>query len=165
MELAVVNPVGVYGPILGKDYATSIELVFRLINGQMPALPRFQFGIVDVRDVADLHLKAMTDPKASGQRFLAISDDPFLSVLEIAQKLKAQLGEKAKKVPTRVAPDFVVRAIGYFDATVGMLVPELGKSKNASNKKAKDVLGWQPRSADEALKSSAESLYQFGLVK
>lgn len=165
LELAVVNPVGVYGPILGKDYATSIELVVRLINGQLPGVPQFAMGIVDVRDVADLHVKAMVDPKASGQRFLAVCDGPFLTVQTIAQKLKEQLGDKAKKVPTRVVPNFVIRILGFFDGTVGMIVPELGKHKNATNEKAKDMLGWQPRSADEALKSSADSLYQFGLAK
>lgn len=165
MELAVVNPVAIFGPLLGKDYATSIELVVRLMNGRMPGLPQIQFGVIDVRDLADLHVKVMTNPDASGQRFIGVCDGPFLTVSDIAQILKKQMSDKAKKVPTRVVPNFLVKLIGFFDPTVGMIIPELNKSKSASNRKAKDTLGWQPRSPDEALKASAESLFQFGLAK
>lgn len=165
VELAVLNPVGIYGPILGKDYAASIELIVRLMNGQLPGVPQVQFGIVDVRDLAELHVKAMTDSKAAGQRFIATSDEPFLSIQDVAKSLKRQLGDRAKKVPTRVIPNFVIRAVGFFDAGVSLIVPELGKQNSATNEKAKKTLEWQPRSAHEAIRASAESLYQVGLVK
>lgn len=165
MELTVLNPVGIYGPVLGKDYPTSIELIVRLMNGSLPGVPQVQFGIVDVRDLAILHLKAMTDPKAAGQRFIASSDEPFMSIQQIAQSLKDQLGDRARKVPTRTIPNFIIRAIGLVDAGVGLIVPELGKKNSATNEKAKTTLNWQPRSAHEAVKASAESLVQFGLAK
>ncbi len=79
LELSVVNPVGVFGPVLGPDYSTSIELVRRLMDGAMPGCPRLSFGIVDVRDVADLHLRAMTNPAAKGQRFLAVAGE-FMTI-------------------------------------------------------------------------------------
>src|SRR5215471_1332777 len=82
LELSVVNPVGVFGPVLGPDYSASILLVQRLMDGAMPGTPKLYFGIVDVRDVADLHLRAMNSPAAKGERFLAVAGD-FLSMLEI----------------------------------------------------------------------------------
>jgi nucleoside-diphosphate-sugar epimerase len=165
LELAVVNPVGIFGPILSKDYATSIELVSRLMNGQIPGLPNLGFSVVDVRDVADLHLKAMVDPKAAGQRLIAVSDEEFLWTKDIALTIKQRLGDKAKRVPTRSVPDFVMRLVALFDSSVAMIVPELGQAKKFTNQKAKSMLGWQPRSAEEALVASAESMIEQGLVK
>ncbi|KAK4944971.1 hypothetical protein LTR10_015648 [Elasticomyces elasticus] len=164
MELAVVNPVAVLGPTLSKSYATSMELVLRLMNGAIPGLPNIKMGLVDVRDVADLHIRAMTDPKAAGQRYIAVAGD-FMSMHEIALALKARLGDKARKVTTRQLPDFLVRIVGFFDATVGLIVNELGKNKNASSEKAKSELGWQPRSREDAMVGAAESLEKFGLLK
>jgi nucleoside-diphosphate-sugar epimerase len=100
LELAVVNPVGVFGPVLGPDYSTSIVLVKRLLDGAMPGCPDIWFGAVDVRDVAELHLKTMIHPAARGERFLATGGD-FVSVLEIAQALKQGAGDAGRKVPTR----------------------------------------------------------------
>lgn len=165
MELAVVNPVGIWGPVVGKDASTSVELILRMMNGQLPGIPNVGFGCVDVRDVADLHLMAMTDPKAAGQRFIAVSDEGFVWAKDIALKIKARMGDRAKRVPTRVIPDFVLKIAAWFDSAVGLIVPELGKEKNTTNKKAKEMLGWRPRSAEDALVSNAESLYRFGMVK
>ena len=117
MELAVVNPVGVFGPVLGPDYSTSILLVQRLMNGSIPGLPKLTFGAVDVRDVADLHIRAMTDPKAAGERFLAVAGD-FMTMQQIAQTLKARMGEAAAKVPTREIPSWILRLIALGDPAV-----------------------------------------------
>lgn len=157
LELAVVNPVGIMGPLLGPDASTSIEIVRRMIDGQMPGLPHVSFGIVDVRDVADLHLRAMTDPGAAGERFLAISGD-FVYLAEMARGLKAALGERGRKIRARELPDWMVRLAGRFDSGVGQIVPELGVEKHATSAKAQGMLGWTPRSADEAVLASAESL-------
>jgi nucleoside-diphosphate-sugar epimerase len=164
LELAVVNPVGVFGPVLGPDYSTSILIVQRLMDGAMPGCPRLSFGVVDVRDVADLHLRAMTHPAAKGQRFLAVAGD-FMTIHEIARTLKARMGNAARRVPTRVLPDWVVRLAALFDPAVGQLVPELGKFKNATNERARRALGWAPRSKEEALAATAESLVRLGLLK
>src|SRR5215470_478581 len=108
LELASVNPVGVFGPVLGPDYSTSILLVKRLMDGAVPGCPKLYFGAVDVRDVADLHLKCMTDPAARNQRFLAVAGD-FISIVQIARILKRRMGAAARRVPTIELPDFLVR--------------------------------------------------------
>ena len=164
LELAVVNPVGVFGPVLGADYATSILFVQRLMDGALPGLPRMSFGVVDVRDVADLHLRAMTNPAAKGERFLAVAGD-FLWIVEIARILKARMGGTAKRVPTRQLPNWLVRLAALRDPAVKQIVPELGKWKNATSDKARRVLGWAPRRREDAIVATAESLVRLGLVK
>jgi nucleoside-diphosphate-sugar epimerase len=164
LELAVVNPVLVCGPVLGPDYSTSIVLVKRLLDGALPGCPDLWFGVVDVRDVADLHLRAMTDPAARGQRFLATAGD-FVSVLQIAQILKAGAGADARKVPTRRLPNWLMRGVGLFDSEVKGIVPELGKRRNASNEKARVLLGWAPRDVDDAVLATAQSLKDLRLLK
>jgi dihydroflavonol-4-reductase len=164
LELSVVNPVGVLGPVLGPDLSTSIQIVQRLMDGAMPGMPQLSFGVVDVRDVADLHLRAMTNPAAKGERFLAIAGD-FITVQDISRILKARLGDAARNVPTRLLPDWTVRLAATFDASVKQIVPELGKTKNATNEKARRLLGWAPRSNEEAIVATAESLVQLGLLK
>jgi nucleoside-diphosphate-sugar epimerase len=164
LELSAVNPVGVFGPVLGPDYSASILLVQRLMDGALPGCPRLWFGVVDVRDVADLHLRAMTHPAARGERFIAISGD-ILRIAEMAQILRDRLGDAASRVPTRELPDFLVRLAALRDPAVKLILPELGKKKNATSAKAQSVLGWKPRSASDALAASAESLLRLGLLK
>lgn len=164
LELSVVNPVGVFGPVLGSDYSTSILLVQRLMDGAMPGCPRLWFGLVDVRDVADMHLRCMTDPAAKGERFLAVAGE-FLSIVEIARILKQRLGAAAKRVPTMELPDFMVRLAAMRDPAVAQIIPELGKRKNGSNSKARRVLGWSPRGNEECVIATAESMLALGLLK
>ena len=164
LELSVVNPVAVFGPVLGPDFSTSIQIVKRLMDGAVPGCPRLSFGVVDVRDVADLHLRAMTSPVAKGERFLAIAGS-FMSFQEIALALKSRMGAAARRVPTRVLPDWLLRAASLFDSSLRQITPELGKSKNATNEKAKRVLGWAPRSNEDSVVATAESLVRLGLLK
>ena len=164
LELSVVNPVAVFGPALGADYSTSILLIQRLMDGALPGCPRISFGVVDVRDVADLHLRAMSDDAAKGQRFLAVSGD-FMAVVEIAKVLKARMGEAARRVPTRQLPNWLVRLVALRDAAAQQITPELGKMKNGTSEKARRMLGWTPRSREEAIVASAESLMKLGLLK
>jgi dihydroflavonol-4-reductase len=164
LELAVVNPVGIFGPVLGGDYSTSIQIVQRLMDGAVPGCPRLFFGIVDARDVADLHVRAMTNPAANGQRFLAVAGDS-MSIQQIALVLKRRLGNAARRVPTRVLPDWLVRLVSLADPTVAQFIPELGKIKHATNAKARELLDWTPRSNEEAIVATAESLLQLGLLR
>ena len=164
LELSIVNPVGVFGPVLGPDYSASIMLVQRLMDGAIPGCPRLYFGVVDVRDVADLHLRAMTHPAAKGERFLAVAGD-FMTMLGIAKVLKARMGASAKRVPTRELPNWLVRMASIRDPAIKLILPELGKVKNATNEKAKRMLGWTPRSNEEAIVATAESLVRLGLTK
>ena len=165
LELSVVNPVGIWGPVMGKDFASSIVLVQRLLNGAMPGCPDLQFGVVDARDVAELELLAMTHPAAKGERFLAVNP-PCMTIKEISLALRERMGEKAKRAPTRSLPNLMVRFTALFDPAVAYVVPSLGIRKVLSNEKAKKLLGWEPRwSNADALVATGESLIRFGLVK
>jgi dihydroflavonol-4-reductase len=164
LELSVVNPVAIFGPILSADYAPSILIVKRLLDGAVPACPRLFFGTVDVRDVADIHLRAMTHPAAKGERFIALAGDS-ISLLDIARMLKKHMGAAARRVPTGEMPDWVVRLLAHFISDMKMLAPEVGKRKNISNEKARRVLGWTPRSNEESILATAESLQGLGLLK
>jgi nucleoside-diphosphate-sugar epimerase len=163
LELTVINPSGIFGPVLGPDFSSSIDLVTRLMNG-MPGCPQLYFGVVDVRDVADLHVRAMTHPAAKGERFIAVAGEA-MSMVDVGRVLKARLGEKAKKVPTRALPNWVVRLVALFDPRMKPLLPLLGKVRNATSAKAERVLGWKPRPREDAIAASAESLLKFGIVK
>jgi nucleoside-diphosphate-sugar epimerase len=164
LGLSVVNPVAVLGPVLGPDYSASILLVQKMLDGAMPGAPQLYFGAVDVRDVADLHIRAMTHPAAKGERFLAVAGD-FLTMLDIAKILKARLGNSAKRAPGWQLPNWMVRLAALRDPAIKLLLPELGRKKNATNEKARRLLGWSPRSNEEAVVATAESLIRLGLLK
>ena len=164
LELATVNPVGVLGPVLGRDLSSSVELLRSLMEGAVPAAPRTWFGLVDVRDVADLHVRAMTSPAAKGERFIATGGD-FLSVIEMARILRAEAGPLGKKAPSWQMPDCLVRLMALFMPAARATVPELGKMKNATSAKARRLLGWAPRTPREAILASAESLVALGIVR
>jgi nucleoside-diphosphate-sugar epimerase len=164
LELSVVNPVGVFGPVLGPDYSASILIVQRLMDGALPGSPKLSFGIVDVRDVVDLHIRAMTLAAAKGERFLAVAGD-FLWMREIALILKSRMGSDARRVPTRELPNWMVRLASLRDPAIKLILPELGKRKNATNEKARRMLGWTPRSNEESLIATGESLVRLGLLK
>ena len=163
LELAVINPVGVFGPVLGADYSSSIALIKQMMEGGIAACPQIYFGVVDVRDLADLHILAMEDPAAHGQRFLASAGD-CLSMLQVAQILKARLGHRADRVPTRELPNWLVRIAGIWNDAARQVRPELGRVKHLTNEKARSRLGWLPRTSEEAVTSTAESLIRFGLL-
>ena len=164
LELAVVNPVGVFGPVLGKDISTSIQIVQRMLNGQVPGAPKIAFGVVDVRDVADLHVRAMADPAAKGERFLAVAGD-FISVLDVATILRRELGARGRRAPRFELPNFLVRGAGLVDRTIRQVAPELGKRKTATNAKARRLLGWSPRTNRECILATANRLHAHGLVR
>ncbi len=163
LELAVVNPTAILGPVLGTDLSTSIELIRRLLTGAVPGLPKVTFGFVDVRDVADLHLRAMTSPAAAGQRFLATSD-AVLDVPGVAKILHDRLGDKARKVPSRTLPNWIVRFAAVFDPSLREIARRLDNHRQISNAKAKTVLGWEPHSNGDLLEATARSLIDLGLA-
>lgn len=164
LELCVINPVLVLGPIRTSDMSPSILLVQRLMNGSLPACPRLHFGIVDVRDVADLHLRAMTHPAAKGERFLANADN-VLSMHDVAMVLRNRMGTDARKVPTRQLPNWLMRVVALFDPAARLILPELGKKKSATNEKARRLLQWSPRTSEDAIVATAQSLLDLGLLK
>jgi dihydroflavonol-4-reductase len=164
LELVAINPVGVLGPVLGADYSHSIQFISQMLNGQLKGVPKIKSVYVDVRDVADLHIKAMTDPKANGQRFLATSGES-ISLLEIAAILRSEFGDKAAKVPKKEIPSWMLRIVGLFNPRVKLILPHLGMVKAASHAKATRMLDWHPRTNKDAIVATAESLLRLGLVK
>ena len=164
LELSVVNPVGVFGPVLGPDYSGSITIIKMLMDGAMPDTPKIHFGLVDVRDVADLHLRAMTSPAASGERFIAIAGE-IMSLHQIALVLRDRLGASAARVPRFEAPNWLVRVAALGIPQLRDAMPQLGRIRPASNRKAVETLGWAPRPNEEIIIATAESLLKLGLVK
>jgi dihydroflavonol-4-reductase len=162
LELVTVNPSLVLGPVFGADFSASVEVVKRLLDGSIPALPRVGLTLVDVRDIARLHILAMTSPSAAGQRFIGAGE--FFWLKEIAGVLKQGLGRQARRVPSRSAPDWAVRIVGLFDPIVRSRVFELGKERRVSSAKARLDLGWTPRPASESILDTARSLLGEGLV-
>jgi nucleoside-diphosphate-sugar epimerase len=161
--LAVVNPTVVIGPVLGKDPSYSFQSISRLLDGNMPMIPRLGFNFVDVRDVADLHLLAMTVPKAAGQRFIGTT--AFAWLTDVARILRERLGPDARKVPTRAAPDVLVRFLALFDPSLRGILEDLGERTNFSSVKARAELGWQTRPLDDSVVDCARSLLANGTVK
>jgi len=160
-RLAVVNPGAIIGPVLNDDLSYSLQAVQRLLAG-IPGMPRLGFSLVDVRDVADLEVRAMTAPEAGGERFIAVTR--FLWMAEIGQVLRDRLGDAASKVPTRTIPDLLVRGMALFDAGIRSVVNGLGKRTELSSEKARSTLGWEPRPIEETIAETGESLIREGVV-
>jgi nucleoside-diphosphate-sugar epimerase len=160
-RLAAVNPTVIIGPVLSDDTSASLEVIQRLLKGT-PAMPRLGFGLVDVRDVADLEIRAMTAPEAGGERFVA--NAKWLWMSEIAEVLRERLGPRASKVPTRVAPDILVKAMALFDGGIRSFKSSLGKRTDYQTTKAQDLLGWSPRPIEDTITESAESLIEHDVV-
>ena len=164
MELTTINPVAVLGPVSVAESSASIELVRRLLAGRVPACPRIWFGVVDIRDVVDLHLLGMTAPAAAGERFLAAAG-PCLSLLDLATILRDALPAFAPRLPTRTLPDWLVRLAARIRPDLRPTLPELGRRKDMSHAKATRLLGWTPRPNRDAILATADSLLRLGLVK
>jgi nucleoside-diphosphate-sugar epimerase len=154
-RLATINPGAIIGPALNDDHSYSLQAIQRLLAG-MPAAPQLGFTFVDVRDVADLHIRALTDPAGGGERFIAT--DRFLWMAEVAAILRERLGDAAKKVPTRVAPNLAIRAMALFDSSVRSVVSDLGKQSWFSSEKARTSLGWTTRPVEDSIEDCARSL-------
>jgi nucleoside-diphosphate-sugar epimerase len=162
LELVVINPGAVLGPILEEDYGTSAEVVRKLMRREFPGCPRLGWPMVDVRDVASAHLAAMTTPEAAGQRFCCCVGFAWMS--EIAVILNQHFADRGYKVPTRPLPDFLVRLFSLFDKTTRAVVGNLGLRADVSNQRIKRVLGWKPRSIEEMVVAAGESLIEHGAL-
>lgn len=142
-----VNPTGIFGPTLTAEARSTLQLIKAMLDGTMTVVPRQRFGVADVRDVADAHIRAMATPAAGGQRFLVLADGPTITYLQLAQILRDRLGQLAERVPTEEAP--------------GDELPDLV----IHNERAKRVLGWRPRQAETTIVETAESLRDLGLLE
>ena len=163
MEFVSVNPAAVLGPLLSNDYSTSIQFIERMMDGSVPGIPRLGFGVVDVRDLADLHVLALETPRIDGERFIA--SGKFVWMREAAAILRERLGPHAKKVPTRGLPDVLVRVIALFDASIRQVTPELGRPREVSPEHTAQVLGWRTRDEAETIVDTARDLLTRGVVQ
>lgn len=163
MQFCTINPSAVLGPVMSTDYSTSIEFVKRLMDGSVPGFPRIGLAVVDVRDLADLHVRALTAPDVSNERF--IGSGRFMMTREIGEVLRARLGREARKVPTRGIPDVVLRLMGLFDSGVRQIVGELGRTRAVDSSHALEVLGWKTRPEEESIVDTARSLIDRGILK
>jgi dihydroflavonol-4-reductase len=161
-ELTTVNPGAVLGPLMSNNASDSLLIVQKMLRGDLPGVPKFGFEVVDVRDVADLHLRAMESPAAAGERFLAVAG--HRTFLEIARTLREGVPQHAKKVPRLQLPDFLIRLSAVFDPETRGILNELGRKRIASAEKAREVLGWNPRPPEEAIRATAESLIELNMV-
>ncbi len=163
LQLSVINPVTVVGPVLGADYSHSIRLIRGMLDGQL-GNPRINSGFVDVRDLADLHVRAMTHEAASGERFIAIAGESMW-LADVALLLKARMGPAGRRVSTRVLPNWLVRLGALRDPALRGSLPLLGRNLNATGQKAMSLLGWSPRPREEAIVATAQSLVRLGLLR
>ena len=163
LELTTINPGAVLGPVLGSDYSASIQIVEKLMKGDFPGSPRLGFPLVDVRDIADLHVRAMTNPAAAGERFLGAG--AFYWIEDVAKILRDDLGTQAKKVPAGTLPTWLMRILANFDPAVKGIAFELEKERPISNEKARTILGWSPRDARISIIDTARSLIREGVVR
>ena len=160
LELVVLNPSGIFGPVLGRDYAASVAIVAGLLAGQPRWLPDVGFGIVDVRDVAALHVVAMTHERAAGQRFIASAG--FVNIRHMARTLRDQLGPSAARVPRHSIPTWLLKSVGTRVPSLAAWTADVGKRREPATGKATRVLGWRPRPVEQTIVDTARSLIALG---
>lgn len=162
MELGTVLPAFMQGPVLGSDYSGSVSVAAMLLSGKLPAIPRLGWSVADVRDIAGLHIAAMTSPKAAGERFMRAGD--FLWISDMAAILRERLGDRGHRVPRRMLPNAVVRLGALVNGDMKEMFSRVGVEQDASSMKAHTVLGWSPRPAADAIVDGARSLLDHALV-
>lgn len=162
LDLAVINPGMIFGPLASPNFGTSVGLLLQLMNGKFSRLPRFGFPVVDVRDVADAHIRAMINPAASGQRFIVAGK--FLWLKDISHILSKAFPDYAYRLPTQEIPNWVVRVMATVSPMSRMIVHELGRDLSVDTSKAKCVLDWKARSESECICSCVQSLIDLNLI-
>lgn len=165
IEFTTINPVAILGPLLSAHISGSFGLLTHLLDGSMKAIPNISLNVIDVRDVADLHIRAMTNPNANGQRFIA-SADGQISMPEIAALLRNKYPDIAEKVPVETLPDSVIFSNASSNKQAEATALLMRMNRNVSNEKAKKILGWKPiASNEEVILASVDSMIKFGIIK
>ena len=155
MELVVVNPGAVFGPSLGAEVdGQSVALMTDMIGGKMPMIPDIAMGMVDVRDVAKLHVAAMTTEGAAGRRFIAATAEP-VSMAHFAEVLR---DAGFSKVPSRRAPNVAIKLMSLFDRQAKGMLPSLGKNLAFDNQATYDILDWKPTPIEASITEMAASI-------
>ena len=162
VELCMLNPGLVLGPVLAADFSTSGEVVRKLMKREMPGCPDIGWAVVDVRDVAEAQLAAMTTPEAAGKRFVLAIEHAGMQ--DIARILAEAFGPRGYEIPTRRVPGWLLKVVGVFDPTARLAVQELGKRQDLSTARAREILGFDPRSLREMVVSMGETMIEHGVV-
>ena len=160
IEVCSINPVIVVGPSLSKDVGVSNTVVKKLLDGSSPMVPKFGVNLVDVKDVADMHIEAMINPKAAGKRFLLSSESLWFT--EVSNILRLNNFNKAPKF---TAPNFLVKILSIFDKELKIVLFYLGFKNTLYSNNAKKILNWKPKKVDQALIDTAKQLYELGILK
>lgn len=161
MELTTINPCLVLGRPLDEHYGTSLKVVERLLRGRDPMLPRVGLPVVDVADVARMHVRAIVATGAAGKRIIGAV--AFMWLTEVAGVLKAEY--PSRRIPARTAPDFLIRLAGLFDRTLRSIVPLLGRHQELDNTRARELLDMEFTPAAESLRATARYIVERGLVR
>jgi dihydroflavonol-4-reductase len=163
MEMASVNPTNIFGPVLDDHHHTSTEWFRTLLRAEIPGVARNQLDLVDVRDVVDALLSAMTLPQASRNRFLL--NGASISIPELADILHRNFASQGYRVPTRVMPDFLVRLFAIFVPKTRPVARSLGWKYNLSTEHTRSTLNWQPRPYEKSILDMANSLIEMDMLK
>lgn len=164
MEFVSVNPALVLGPVESADFSASVQVVKQMLSGAIPLAPDLGFAIVDLRDVADLHVKCVEEPGLAGERFIAAGR--FYKMIEVAQVIRDNLPpEHTGKVPTKVMPKLLAHVLALFNPSVRSIKNELGKTRNCDASHALERLGWKTRDETVSIVDCAKSLIEVGAVK
>lgn len=164
LELSVINPTAIFGPSFTPVLSSGFQLLKGLLDGSMKAIPNMRMNIIDVRDVADLHIRAMTNPNAAGERFLALAGGS-MTLPEIATLIKTQVPELQNKIPNRILKNWMVGLAGWFSPRAKAIYSMLRANRNVSNNKARQVLHWEPQANnEEAVLASIKSMLKFGNI-
>jgi dihydroflavonol-4-reductase len=161
-DLVVINPANIFGPLLDDDPGTSAKLVMRLLDGSVPAVARISLPSIDVRDVAALQVRAMTDPAAGGRRFPMAESN--LSLLDMAAALKPRFPRYARRLPRFAVPDWLVRLFAKVDADMAGNIAELGPPRRADAADARALIGRPFIPAADAVVETARTAIEQGLV-
>jgi dihydroflavonol-4-reductase len=158
MSLTTINPGLVVGPALDLNFGSSLNVILRVLKGKDPLLPDVSFPMVDVRDVAEMHLRALEKPQTAGKRFVAVTDGPVMSMVEIGRFFKSRY--PTRRIATRRAPKLLLQVLALFDASLRMILPEIGKRHELANERAKSDMGMTFISSTDALLASSEFLVE-----
>jgi dihydroflavonol-4-reductase len=158
MKLTTINPGGVFGPAMDMHYGALLEYVERFLCGAVPMVANLTFSIVDVRDVARMHVAAMDQPESVGERFIASAGD--VSMVELAQLLADEYPDR--KISTRKAPDFLIRSVATFVPMLRAVVGSLGTDNPIDGTKASTTFDFTYITPQEAVLESARYLVANG---
>lgn len=162
LPLTVINPGLILGPLMGNDIGASVGLISKLMNGKFTRLPRYGCSVVDVRDVALAHVRAMIEPAAAGQRFIV--GGRVFSMKDLSHAVAKSFPQYESQLPTAELPDWFVRILALVDADARTIVHELGRDLSVDTSKARSILQWQPRPEEETIRDCCQSLIDKRLV-